>query len=548
MRYGILAGAVCMSFTLGLAAQPRVRVEGSVQDPHGAVIMGAQVTAKRVGSGEGGIQNTVSDNNGAFTFVLTQPGTYNLHATADGFVEPSLFDGYRGLVGVTEADGGTEPTVRRVKLLLHRPAVVRGRLVEVENASRRAVAGQTVQMAATRYSEGQISLAPANATAVTDAGGVFVIGNVPPGDYFLHIPPTVSESIMAKPTKKTAKEIDRPRGYRRTYWPDAAESGSAAPIKIDSGADLDLGEIEMKKGPFFRISGTVEFGQCPDGEMFALALVQEYGRSFIGRAGTSLPCRTPFVIHNVSPGSYQLQAWIQGGSLMDRENARMPVVVADEDVQLTLPAGPPHHLQGKIELPESFPPDRRSELKVVIRPVGKMPFLEESIPVLVDQQGSFVVPMSQPGESELALQGLKLPFYVKQVSYNGTRLPGTILALDPYTPKHSIEVTISDRPATVEGSVTVKGDPAPGTRVLVSRWPLVLKGGYPVFVSCRTDGKGHFKQSGLAPGVYRVAAVSDSARWRIERREDAVQVLSAGTEVEISEGATGTLNLEINAW
>jgi hypothetical protein len=45
-----------------------------------------------------------------------------------------------------------------------------------------------------------------------------------------------------------------------------------------------------------------------------------------------------------------------------------------------------------------------------------------------------------------------------------------------------------------------------------------------------------------------VAAVSDSARSRIERREDAVQVLSAGTEIEIAEGAAQTLNLELNAW
>ncbi len=96
--------------------------------------------------------------------------------------------------------------------------------------------------------------------------------------------------------------------------------------------------------------------------------------------------------------------------------------------------------------------------------------------------------------------------------------------------------------------VTIKGDAAPGTRVLVSRWPFVLKGKYPVFVSCRGDEKGHYSQSGLSPGVYRVAAVSDSARWRIERREDAMQILSAGKEVEIAEGTTRSLDLEVNAW
>ena len=450
-----------------------------------------------------------------------------------------------GLIGyLASAQEISEATVRRVKLLLHRPAVVRGRLVEAENDARRAVAGQAVQMAVTRYHEGQLSLAPAHATAVTDTRGGFVLRNVPPGDYYLHIPPSLAESVTVKPANNT----DRPYGYRRTYWPEDTQPGHARPIQVDSGAELDLGEIALKKGPFFRITGTVNFTKCLEEERFVFALLQEYGRSFIGRVGNSLPCHTPLVIHNVSPGNYQLQAWMQGGSLMEREIARMPVVVTDGDVQVTLQAGPPHRLQGKIELPESFPQDRRPELKVVIRPAVGMPFLEEAIPAPVDQHGGFVVPMSQPGESELVLQGLKLPFHVKQVTYNGSRLPGTILALDPYAPKHNIEVTLSDRPASVEGTVTVKGDPAPGIRVLVSRWPFVLKGGYPVFVSCRTDGKGRFKQSGLAPGVYRVAAVSDSARPRIERREDAVQVLSAGTEIEMAEGATQTLNLEVNAW
>jgi hypothetical protein len=143
---------------------------------------------------------------------------------------------------------------------------------------------------------------------------------------------------------------------------------------------------------------------------------------------------------------------------------------------------------------------------------------------------------------------LKQPYYLKQVSYNGSQLPGTIVTLDPHAPDHHIEVTVSDRPGTVEGIVTVKGDTAPGTRVLVGHWPSVLKNGYPVFVSCRADEKGHYSQSGLSPGVYRVAAVSDSARWRIERREDAMGILSAGKEVELAEGTTRSLDLELSAW
>jgi hypothetical protein len=531
-----------------LAAQPKVIVEGSVQDPHGAVIMGAEVTVRKARSEKDETQKTTSDSTGAFTFVLTQPGNYGISATADGYVEPSALEVYRGLVSVSKADGSGKPTVRRVRLVLYRHAAVRGRLVEVENHAKRPVVKQTVGMVFTRFREGQLTLSAPVETAVTDSSGVFVIEKLPPGDYFVQISPTFSESATAKPAEKPAKKVDRTHGYRRTYWPEDAESGYGRPIKVDSGANLDLGDIEVKKGPFFRISGVIEFGRCAEEEKYALSVFQEYGQAHIGRTAISLPCNTPFVIHNVSPGSYQLNVWVQGRPLLERENVRIPAMVSDEDVEFTVQARRPHRLQGKAEFPESFPREQRADFRVVLMPVGRMPFFDEATPVSVDEGGNFALTTAQLEECALTLQGLKQPYYVKQVSYNGSQLPGTIVTLDPYAPNHHIEITVSDRPGTVAGVVTVKGDVAPGTRVLVSRWPFVLKGKYPVFVSCRADEKGHYSQSGLSPGVYRVAAVSDSARWRIERREDAMGILSAGKEVEIAEGSTRSQDLEVNAW
>jgi hypothetical protein len=548
MTQRILANVTLLLFARISAAEPVVRVEGSVQDPYGAVIMGAQITARKARGGMDDIQKTVSDHNGAFTFSLMEPGNYGISATADGYVEPSALEVYRGLVSVSKADGSGKLTVRRVRLLLYKQAAVRGRLVEVENDAKRPVVKQTVGMVFTRFREGQLTLSAPVESAVTDSNGAFIIEKLPPGDYFVQISPTVSESAKAKSAEKPTKEADRPRGYRRTFWPEDAESGYGRPIRVDSGADLYLGEIEVKKGPFLRISGDVEFGKCAEGEKYALSLSQEFGQAHIGRAAISLPCNTPFVIHNVSPGSYELRTWIQGRSLLERENARLPVVVSDEDVEFIVQARRPQRLRGKVEFPESLPREQRADLRVVLMPVGRMPFFDEATPISVDESGNFVLGTLQLGEHVLTLQGLQQPYYLKQVSYNGSPLPGPLVTLDPHAIDHHIEVTVSDRPGTVEGLVTIKGDAAPGTRVLVSRWPFVLRRGYPVFVSCRADEKGRYSQSARSPGVYRVAAVSDSARWRIERREDAMQILSAGKEVEIAEGATRSQDLEVNAW
>ncbi len=263
--------------------------------------------------------------------------------------------------------------------------------------TKKPVVKQTVGMVFTRFREGQLTLAPTDGSGVTDSNGVFIIEKLPPGDYFVQISPTVSESVKAKTAEKPAKETDRPRGYRRTYWPEDAESGYGRPIRVDSGADLYLGEIEVRRGPFLRISGVVEFGKCAEEEQYALSVFQEYGQAHIGRAAISLPCNTPFVIHNVSPGSYQLNAWVQGRPLLERENARIPVVVSDEDVEFTVQARRPQRLQGKAEFPESFPREQRADLRVVLMPVGRMPFFDEATPVSVDEGGNFTLTTAQLG-------------------------------------------------------------------------------------------------------------------------------------------------------
>jgi len=531
------------------AAESLVRVEGAVQDPYGTAVVGAQVTCKKSGARKDEFLKTVSDYSGAFTFDLTEPGSYNIDATADGYVEPNaILEGYRGLVRVAKVQEGGKPTVRRVRLLLYKEAVVRGRLVEVENDVKKPVVKQTVGMVVTRFYEGQLTLSSLVASAVTDSKGAFVIEKLPPGDYYVQVAPTANEAAKAGTAEKPVKVAERPRVYRRTYWPENAASVYGRPFRVDSGADVNVGDILIRKGPFFRISGTVEFSNCREGEKYALMLTQEFGQSHQGRAAISLPCQTPFVIENVSPGSYQLLAWIQGRPVLDRQNALTDMMVQDRDVELALQARQPQRLSGKVEFPENFPREQRAEMRVMFKPTGRTPFDGEGTPVPVEKEGSFVWTATQLDEIEIRVQGLQPPFFVRKITYNGSPAAGPIVALDPHGIDHHIQIAVSDRPGTVEGLVTVSGKAAPGMRVLVSRWPFVFKRGYPVFETCRVDEEGRYRQTGLAPGVYRLAAIGDSALRRIHRREDAMEILSAGKEVEIAEGTTRSLDLEVSAW
>ena len=61
----------------------RGTITGTVTDPNGAIVSGASVTVKNVGTN---VSSTVTTNDsGAYTVPFLAPGTYNISATGSGF-------------------------------------------------------------------------------------------------------------------------------------------------------------------------------------------------------------------------------------------------------------------------------------------------------------------------------------------------------------------------------------------------------------------------------------------------------------------------------
>src|SRR5258708_7847343 len=58
-------------------------ISGTVKDPQGAVVSGAQVKATHVETGT--VQQTKTDNSGTFHFQLIPTGTYKVEVTQSGF-------------------------------------------------------------------------------------------------------------------------------------------------------------------------------------------------------------------------------------------------------------------------------------------------------------------------------------------------------------------------------------------------------------------------------------------------------------------------------
>src|SRR5450759_3339986 len=78
--------AVCL--LVGLAGVVRAQVtsgtiSGTVADPNGAVVQGANVTATNLATNAA--RTTSSDSDGHFAFTLVPPGRYRIEVTAQGF-------------------------------------------------------------------------------------------------------------------------------------------------------------------------------------------------------------------------------------------------------------------------------------------------------------------------------------------------------------------------------------------------------------------------------------------------------------------------------
>ncbi|MEO7971729.1 MAG: carboxypeptidase-like regulatory domain-containing protein, partial [bacterium] len=127
------AGAVSAQVTTGT-------ISGSVADPNGAVVQGANVTATNLDTNS--TRTTTSDSDGHFAFTLLPPGRYRVDVTSQGFQDYQA----EAVVNITQ----TTPLEVRLGLSGTSATVVVGAtetpIVQAETSqSGRVIEGQTIR-------------------------------------------------------------------------------------------------------------------------------------------------------------------------------------------------------------------------------------------------------------------------------------------------------------------------------------------------------------------------------------------------------------------
>jgi hypothetical protein len=106
-------------------------------------------------------------------------------------------------------------------------------------------------------------------------------------------------------------------------------------------------------------------------------------------------------------------------------------------------------------------------------------------------------------------------------------------------------MVVDDKPASLTGTVTGSDTPIARPHVVLIRWPAPPGD---VFLSAKIidggDG-GQFQYTGLAPGEYRILAVSPDTADKLDEPHVLERLLSSAERVELTAGGSQTLALKV---
>jgi hypothetical protein len=260
--------------------------------------------------------------------------------------------------------------------------------------------------------------------------------------------------------------------------------------------------------------------------------------------GLTVPCGKEFLVRNLAPGSYSFTL-SRGRPGETKEWAVAPVEVTDRNLEVALTMSPGADIRGRFVGAEG----------VTLPPVPKIMIAVSSLPARLgmggtgaDPAGTFRI-FSAPGDrSRISVMGLADKFYVKEIRYNDLVVPDGIITLIGGAPT-VLEIVIDDKAATISGSVAELDKVTGRVSVVAVKWPLSPEiSSMPNLLitsaSGGADEQGRFRIGGLAPGEYRVFALTEDLRRRLGA-EELSRVLNRTEKVIVERGSSQSVSLKI---
>jgi hypothetical protein len=313
-----------------------------------------------------------------------------------------------------------------------------------------------------------------------------MVNGLMPGQYLIRVPPPSPHLAKQFPEEDTRK-VDQ--DYQESFWPGGGDLDSATPIALSSGASVSAGTVKARKG------------------LYSLSVNQPGER-----------------LGSVDKGSVAFE--IRGS------NATVPIAL-----------GQGVEVEGRVTASDSYAKPPFDRLKIAVKPVTSLVFVDEGLPVSPDADGKFHIAGVRAGAVEISVSGIRAPFYLRELRYNGVALKGN--RANNLSSAGTIEIVIDDQPGSVSGAVADNDRPAGKPYLALVKWPA---SGEDVFLSLKTatgDADGKFEFTGLAPGDYRVVAVAQQKKDKLEEPHVLERLLGTAERITIDRGGAQNVALKL---
>ena len=539
---------------------PAGTISGVVTNHAGAPVRMARVTlsARELGSN----RSALTDQQGRFVFVALPAGRYQLTAHKQGFVRTGYGARAPGRPGISiPLQAGQQ--LDRINITLARGGTITGVILDSDGEP---VLGVAVRAQRLVMQDGERRLQPAGAD-LTDDRGAYRIYQLPPGKYFI--------SAVSQRLESDATDGDRPAavdataaGFAPVFYPGTSTITDALQVPLGVAEERWGVDFRLQPVSTARVGGSVrgpsQSSTCLDVQV-ALVPMAMSAEAVAADVSVAQVEGGRFTFVDVGPGSYrvstrcvvQARTATQPGQIFW---AAQDISVAGKDaVDLELSLRRGVTVSGSLTAEGASRADW-SRARIVLVPrdaefveIGREPFVAR-----IDAGGRFTIAGVPPGVYEVDAslpvsdtapgRGSVTSHWTLSSALIGEREAlDFFLRIRPDEHVQDAALTFSSRRQELSGTlVDLKGWPAAEYTVIVfptdARYWLADSRR---IASTRPGNDGRFTFSGLPPGTYLLAALSDVTPDELYDPDFLRHLVPASVPIALAPGGATVQNLRV---